>query len=349
MKHNFQATALSPNKEDGENCNFNYASPAAHILSPSCFLHDQYSPKISEGLTHRPCLSPRILKSPSIPLTRSHSMGNLNAICGSVFSPQPPPPEPPLDNPVESPSPVPNDICPSRKKDSILIIPSSSSSPAKYDHYSPNRSASKGKAPMSMASPSATPLNSPSNSIGSDIDMLLQKDSLHLLPLTIHKPHHSSSPVISPNSAKNITVRRKNNKGSRHFRGRGGSRSLNYQESSLIDIPILNYSESGPYWIILNPGLLEQNCPRRIQMMTILSINIRGLGADPKFVALKDLFSSSPYRLILLQETMHDRQNTISFFRRMLPYTFRRMLPSLYMEWPLRWTSCIMGSQVDIC
>lgn len=50
-------------------------------------------------------------------------------------------------------------------------------------------------------------------------------------------------------------------------------------------------------------------------MMNIPSINIRGLGADPKFVALKDLFSSSPYRLILLQETMHDRQDTISFFR----------------------------------
>lgn len=123
--------------------------PSAHILSPSCFLHDQYSPKISEGLTHRPFLSPRILKSPSIPLTRSHSMGNLNAICGSVYSP--------------------------------------------------------------------------------------------------HKPRHSSSPVISPNSAKKITIRPKNNKGPRHFRGRWGSRSLNYQESSFIDISISKYSESGPF------------------------------------------------------------------------------------------------------
>lgn len=54
-------------------------------------------------------------------------------------------------------------------------------------------------------------------------------------------------------------------------------------------------------------------------MMNILSINIRGLGADPKFLALKELFVSAPYRLILVQETMHDRLDSIAFFRRMLP------------------------------
>jgi len=99
---------------------------------------------------------------------------------------------------------------------------------------------------MSIASPTASPLHSPSNSIDNDIDLLLQKDSLHMYPLTIHKPRNSSSPIISPNSMKNITVRHKYNKGSRHFRGQNGTRCLNYQESSLIDIPISNFSESRP-------------------------------------------------------------------------------------------------------
>lgn len=54
-------------------------------------------------------------------------------------------------------------------------------------------------------------------------------------------------------------------------------------------------------------------------MMNILFVNIRGLGASPKCLALKDLFVSTTYRLILVQETMRDTLDTIAFFRRMLP------------------------------
>eukprot|EP00253_Pinus_taeda_P029310 PITA_29310 len=99
---------------------------------------------------------------------------------------------------------------------------------------------------MRYVSPPFSPLPSPTNSIGSDLDPLLQKNTLHLFPLTIHKPRRSSSPCISPNSANNITVRRKNNRGSRHFRGRKGTRNLDLQDSSLIDIPITTFSGPGP-------------------------------------------------------------------------------------------------------
>lgn len=54
-------------------------------------------------------------------------------------------------------------------------------------------------------------------------------------------------------------------------------------------------------------------------MLNIISMNIRGLGADPKFLALKELFRSSNSKIILIQETMHGSQDSISYFRRMLP------------------------------
>lgn len=54
-------------------------------------------------------------------------------------------------------------------------------------------------------------------------------------------------------------------------------------------------------------------------MIDILSMNIRGLGADPKFLALKNLFVSSKSKMLLIQGTMHDSSQTISYFRRMLP------------------------------
>lgn len=52
----------------------------------------------------------------------------------------------------------------------------------------------------------ATPLNNPisslKNSIGNNLDYLLNKKSLELSPLNIHKPGQQSSPEIIPNSAK---------------------------------------------------------------------------------------------------------------------------------------------------
>eukprot|EP00253_Pinus_taeda_P010780 PITA_10780 len=54
-------------------------------------------------------------------------------------------------------------------------------------------------------------------------------------------------------------------------------------------------------------------------MIDNLSMNIRGLGADPKFLGLKDLFLSSNSKMFLIQETMHDSFQCISYFRHMLP------------------------------
>lgn len=54
-------------------------------------------------------------------------------------------------------------------------------------------------------------------------------------------------------------------------------------------------------------------------MTFILSMNIRGLGADHKFLALKNLFLSDQPKIILIQETMHNKSLAISYFRKMFP------------------------------
>jgi len=54
-------------------------------------------------------------------------------------------------------------------------------------------------------------------------------------------------------------------------------------------------------------------------MIPIISFNIRGLGVDPKFITLKDFFFHSMAAIILIQETMHKKEDTISYFRKMLP------------------------------
>eukprot|EP00253_Pinus_taeda_P035371 PITA_35371 len=48
-------------------------------------------------------------------------------------------------------------------------------------------------------------------------------------------------------------------------------------------------------------------------------MNIRGLGAGPKYLALKHIFYSARPKIILIQETMHDRLSSISYFRKMFP------------------------------
>lgn len=52
-------------------------------------------------------------------------------------------------------------------------------------------------------------------------------------------------------------------------------------------------------------------------MIVIISMNIRGLDADLKFLVLKDIFYSARPELILIQETMHNRQASITYFRKM--------------------------------
>lgn len=54
-------------------------------------------------------------------------------------------------------------------------------------------------------------------------------------------------------------------------------------------------------------------------MTFLISFNIRGLGAAPKFLALKEiLFSAHPY-IICIQETMHPSSVSLAFFRKMFP------------------------------
>lgn len=94
--------------------------------------------------------------------------------------------------------------------------------------------------------PVNSPNSSPTNSIGSDLDLFLSKKLLELKALTIHKPGSKESPFISPKSASNIIVRRKNGRGSRHFRGRGESAGRGFRNLSLIDVPIVDMNDERP-------------------------------------------------------------------------------------------------------
>lgn len=57
-------------------------------------------------------------------------------------------------------------------------------------------------------------------------------------------------------------------------------------------------------------------------MTFIISMNIKGLGANPKYLALKEIFYSARPKIILIQETMHSSQVSIAYFRRMFPSWF---------------------------
>lgn len=54
-------------------------------------------------------------------------------------------------------------------------------------------------------------------------------------------------------------------------------------------------------------------------MNFIMSMNIRGLVIDLKFLALKDIFHLAQPKSILIQETMHSSRVYISYFRKMFP------------------------------
>lgn len=54
-------------------------------------------------------------------------------------------------------------------------------------------------------------------------------------------------------------------------------------------------------------------------MTHIIAINIRGLGVEPKYIALKNLFHSLYPNIILIQETMHKRYKAILYFQKMFP------------------------------
>lgn len=114
-----------------------------------------------------------------------------------------------------------------------IPISSSSMTPDKDPALVP-----KGKEPLVTITPFNSQESFPVNKYDSDIEFFLSKKSLELEPLTIHKPNSPASLFISPNSAKNIMVRKKNNKGSRHFRGRMTVSEHGVRNLSLIDVPI---------------------------------------------------------------------------------------------------------------
>lgn len=120
----------------------------------------------------------------------------------------------------------------------------SSSSPTPNKNPLPS---SKGKEPWVAATPFNSPESSPVNKYDSNIDFLLSEKCLELEPLTIHKPNSPASPFISPNSAKNITVRKKHNGGSRHFRGRMIVSEHGVRNLSLIDVPIHDSTDLQPF------------------------------------------------------------------------------------------------------
>jgi len=53
--------------------------------------------------------------------------------------------------------------------------------------------------------------------------------------------------------------------------------------------------------------------------MCIISLNIRGLGTTPKYLALKNLLLSLHPLIILIQEMMHNVPHAIEYFRKMFP------------------------------
>lgn len=244
----------------GDRNKFKGSSSMAELMSPimsQCLLilrASSYDSSQRRSMTPNP-------KSAPLTFPRSLSMDNL-VIPGAqdLFS-QPHPPEPSPGLTIKSPMPIPHSNSFLDSIPNITIIPSSSTSPVnvrfvfKDDTPSPifrlatsqsDKTALKGKAPVISVTPTNSSVSSPTNYIGSDLDLLLRRESLQLQPLTIHKPKKSSSIVISATSAKNIMVRRKQNRGSRHFRGRKGISKIDVQESSLVNIPIFDLAGSGP-------------------------------------------------------------------------------------------------------
>jgi len=150
---------------------------------------------------------------------------------------------------VPQPAPCPHPMANLPSYSNITYVSSSTPSPVnnlskrKGSYLSENPQDLKGKNPCISITPPNSLVISPTNSVGSDPDLLLKKKYLELCPLTIHKPGLVSSPHINPNLTCNITVKRKQNRGSRHVRGRGGNPNMAH---SLIDIPIIDLSDIGP-------------------------------------------------------------------------------------------------------
>ena len=140
----------------------------------------------------------------------------------------------PTDNPPIT-SPIPKD-----KADFIFGSHTISVSPRSLSPSLPQADISKGKVNVPSPTPYNSPEGSPVNIPDSDLDSLLQRYPSLLEPLSIHKPTSHSFPSISPNSAKNITTRKKKKGDSRHFRGRTIGPDLEVANLSLVEIPVLD-------------------------------------------------------------------------------------------------------------
>jgi len=127
------------------------------------------------------------------------------------------PPEPFQEKELPSPSPIPHPLLDSPSASHITYISSSSPYPSNTKSApqgnarlppvlissNPNKAFTdlKGKAPCLSVTPLNSPASSPTNSFECDLDIILKRESINILPLTIHKPQMSPSPSINPTSA----------------------------------------------------------------------------------------------------------------------------------------------------
>lgn len=202
------------------------------------------SPKTFSRSIHHVVSDGDYLESPS-PAIEPHPFSRISPSMHVLETPSeyqiPQPPNPALE-------PLPNQAVPS-----LLSLPKPASSKEVQQlrsslspPYQSKSSADRNVDPLTAPTAVNSPISSPTNSIGSDLDYLLNKRSIDLKPLTFHKPDNHISAKVSPKSANNITMRRKNNRGSRHFRGRGDASGRGISNLSLIDIPIIDMSDDRP-------------------------------------------------------------------------------------------------------
>lgn len=168
-------------------------------------------------------------RSPSSPVSKEPKADVSHPQAVIFSSPIPLPTE---DFPVPSP---PDMSLPNIKVGSRYIMLSSSPSTPSSPRSPPPNASVKGKEPASVPSPGIPPSRSTLNALDSDVVLFIQRNPLAFEPLTIHKPPGSS---ISPNSACNITVRKKKKGDSRHFRGRTIASDLGITNLSLVEVPI---------------------------------------------------------------------------------------------------------------
>lgn len=165
-------------------------------LSSPIMSHYFFIPRAPSFDSSQQCSrTPNYLKSASLTFHRSMSMDNLYIPGAPYLFSQPLPPEPSPRSAIKSPMPIPHPHSFHDSIPNITIIPSSSSSLVNVRSVSNDRPSSpishlastysdktalKGKTLVISVTPTNLPVSSPTNSIGSDIDLLLCRESLHI-------------------------------------------------------------------------------------------------------------------------------------------------------------------------